>query len=109
MCCSLPETSSGGVRQCAEDSRVHVPVSQISRVVPFRKVAGAPPPIPDESVLRFVEGELRMSGRLDGLSAMVYLSRLGKSVTAEQKAGLRLALAMYGARVDPAAHDLIRS
>jgi hypothetical protein len=68
-----------------------------------------PAAVPDESVLRFIEGELRMSGRLDGLSMMVYLSQLAKSgVTPEHKAALRLGLAMYGSRVDPAAHDLIR-
>jgi hypothetical protein len=79
--------------------------------VTFSKPAAVAPllaPIPDEGVLRFVEGELKAAGRLDGLSAMVYLTRLGRGgVTAEHKAGLRLALAMYGERVDPAARDLI--
>jgi hypothetical protein len=79
--------------------------------VTFSKPAAVAPlagPIPDEGVLRFVEGELKAAGRLDGLSAMVYLARLGRGgATAEQKAGFRLALAMYGERVDPAARDLI--
>lgn len=60
-------------------------------------------------MLQFVETELRMSGRLDGLSAMAYLLELGRrGVTEAEKAGFRLALAMYGERVDPAAHRLIR-
>jgi hypothetical protein len=66
------------------------------------------PPTPDESVILFVEGELRASGRLDGISAMTYLMRIGRAPTPAQKAGFRLALAMYGERVDPSAHALIR-
>jgi len=80
-----------------------VPVSQISSVVPMA------PPTPDEAVLTFVESELQSSGRLDGFTVFVWLMKLTSAgVTPEQKAGLRLALAMYGARVDPAARDLIR-
>jgi hypothetical protein len=67
------------------------------------------PPTPDEAVLSFVEAELKSSGRLDGLTVYAYLMGLTRSgLTAEHKAGLRLALAMYGTRVDPAARDLIR-
>jgi hypothetical protein len=58
-------------------------------------------------VLLFVEGELRATGRLDGLATLAYLSRF-RDVTPQQKAGFRLALAMYGERVDPSAHALIR-
>jgi hypothetical protein len=65
---------------------------------------------PDESVLVFVEGELRASGRLGGLSALAYLRRFEKRrVTPQEKAALLLALAMYGERVDPSAHALIRA
>ena len=73
--------------------------------MPFSQIVGSP--TPDESVLLFVEGELRVSGRLDGLSAMAYLMNLRRP-TPQQKAGLRLALAMYGERVDPSAHALFR-
>jgi hypothetical protein len=67
------------------------------------------PPIPDEAVLQFVEGELRLSGRLNGFSACAYLAALERrGVTPSVRAGLRLALAMYGERVDPAAHALFR-
>lgn len=65
------------------------------------------PATPDEAVLQLVEGELRQSGRLDGLSALALLLKLGEG-TPQQRAGLRLALAMYGERVDPSAHALIR-
>ncbi|MBK7863086.1 MAG: hypothetical protein IPJ65_31645 [Archangiaceae bacterium] len=58
-------------------------------------------------MLVFVEGELKHSGRLGGLSMLAYLRRLG-GVSPSQKAAFRLALAMYGERVDPAAHALIR-
>jgi hypothetical protein len=67
------------------------------------------PAVPDEAVLQFVEGELRSAGRLDGLSAFAFVSRLQQGgVTADQRAGLRLALALYGERVDPSAHALFR-
>ncbi len=80
-----------------------MPVSQSSRVLPLG------PPTPDEAVLQFVEAELKVTGRLDGLTVFVWLMRLvSAGVTPEQKAGLRLALAMYGSQVDPAARDLIR-
>jgi hypothetical protein len=69
------------------------------------QIVGAP--TPDEAVLMFVEGELQQCGRLDGISTMAYLMKLG-GPTPAQKAGLRLALAMYGERVDPSAHALIR-
>ena len=73
--------------------------------MPVSQIVG--PPTPDESVLLFVEGELKQAGRLDGLSAMVWLMRIG-CPSPQQKAALRLALAMYGERVDPSAHALIR-
>lgn len=78
------------------------------------QIVGAVTPVPgaaetpDEAVLCFVEGELKASGRLGGISAMAWLLRLGGGVTEAQKAGWRLALAMYGERVDPSARDLIR-
>ena len=58
-------------------------------------------------MLSFVEGELKQAGRLDGLSALAWLMRLGRP-SPQQRAALRLALAMYGERVDPSAHALIR-
>jgi hypothetical protein len=65
--------------------------------------------VPDEAVLQFVEGELRSSGRLNGFSAFVFVSELQRrGVTAAQRAALRLALAMYGERVDPSAYALFR-
>jgi hypothetical protein len=64
---------------------------------------------PDEAVLQFVEGELRSAGRLNGLTAFTFVNRLQqRGVTASERAGLRLALAMYGERVDPSAHALFR-
>jgi hypothetical protein len=60
-------------------------------------------------VLQFVEGELRQSGRLNGFSAFTLVSALQqRGVTAAERAGLRLALAMYGERVDPSAHAVFR-
>jgi hypothetical protein len=64
-------------------------------------------PVPDESVLEFVEDEVKRGGRLNGVSALCYLMRL-QCPSAEQRAGLRLALAMYGDRVDPSARALMR-
>ncbi|MBL8955319.1 MAG: hypothetical protein JNK82_31385 [Myxococcaceae bacterium] len=67
------------------------------------------PPTPDEATLSFMEKEVKTSGRLDGITVYAWLMRLtARGVTPEQKAALRLGLAMYGARVDPAATDLIR-
>jgi hypothetical protein len=64
---------------------------------------------PDEHVLRFIESELKTVGHIDGVSAFVFLSTLGpRRVTAAERAGLRLALAMYGEFVDPSAHALFR-
>jgi hypothetical protein len=73
--------------------------------MPVSQTVGAP--VPDEAVLGFIEGELKNSGHLDGISTMAYLMKVGR-VNPQQKAGLRLALAMYGERVDPSAHALIR-
>jgi len=76
----------------------HVPFSQTSRA-----------PVPDERVLQFVEGELRQSGRLDGFTAFTLVSALRKrGVTPDERAGLRLALAMYAEKVDPSAQALFR-
>jgi hypothetical protein len=75
--------------------------------MPFSQIPRAA--TPDEAVLQFVEGELRSSGRLNGLSAFTFVSRMQqRGVTAAERAGLRLALAMYGERVDPSAHALFR-
>ena len=75
-----------------------MPFSQTSRVA-----------TPDEAVLRFVEGELKNRGRLDGLATMAFLHRLQqRGVSPSQRAGVRLALAMYGERVDPSARALLR-
>jgi hypothetical protein len=66
------------------------------------------PATPDEGVLLFVEDQLKCSGRLDGVSTLAFL--LGRSpVTPQEKAGFRLVLAMYGDRVDPSAHAMIRA
>ena len=73
--------------------------------MPLSQIVGSP--TPDEAVLLFIESELRSAGRLDGFSTMAWLMRVGMP-TPQQKAGLRLALAMYGERVDPSAHALIR-
>ncbi len=73
--------------------------------LPVSQIVG--PPTPDVTVLQFVESELEVSGHLDGLSTMVWLMRLG-APSPQQKAGIRLALAMYGEKVDPSAHALLR-
>ncbi len=66
-------------------------------------------PTPDERVLRFVESELRQSGRLHGFWAMAFVRELRMhGLTAAERAGLRLVLALYGERVDPAAHEVLR-
>ncbi len=85
---------------CLKVKGARVPVSQTLRQSPST---------PDESVLRFVEGELRASGRLHGFSALAFVHTLQqRGVTAAERAGLRLALAMYGEKVDPSAHALFR-
>jgi hypothetical protein len=85
---------------CLKVKGARVPVSQTLRLTP---------PTPDESVLRFVEGELRATGRLHGFSALAFVHTLRRrGVTAAERAGLRLALAMYGEKVDPSAHALFR-
>jgi hypothetical protein len=67
-------------------------------------------PTPDEHVLQFVESELKTIGHVDGVSAFVFLSNLGpRCLTAAERAGVRLALAMYGDFVDPSAHALFRA
>jgi hypothetical protein len=75
--------------------------------VTFSQISRAP--VPDEAVLQFVEVEVRQSGRLNGFSAFTLVSALRKrGVTADERAGLRLALAMYSEKVDPSAQALIR-